>query len=271
MKYPENFYSLSPQEQADWKAWAESSVLTRRKPASAPQKFTETAEWAQMVDRMAILQESARNAPHKPAYQPEHTVITPRGFDADILHNRYLLGGETVFDGASLHNPVLRQTEVTCWYEDVFAPSGHRSALIIGAAGAGKTWGSLAYLNSIARPIFDGQRVNASNAAFITAFRLAEMFNNQKRFQEQLDRLKGKKILMVDDLGAEPSGFRGADFCAYFDNLFAERHMYKLITLITSNATIQTISELYGARFVSRFNDAGSFLETRDSDMRSKG
>jgi hypothetical protein len=189
-------------------------------------------------------------------------------FERDILLNRYLMGGSTIYDEASLANPGLRNTEVIRWYREVFKTSHFKAALVIGGPGSGKTWGTLAYMNSLTTCKGNGSKVEWADSLFLTAFRLSEMFHNQKKFQDKLDELIQKKYLLIDDLGAEPSGFRGSDFIAYFDYLFSERYKFKRYTFLTSNATKEDIKAVYGERFVSRFNETGSFLETTDKDMR---
>lgn len=188
-------------------------------------------------------------------------------FERDILLNRYLMGGSTIYDDASLANPGLRNTEVVRWFREIFKTSHFKAALVIGGPGSGKTWGTLAYMNSLTT-CKGGARVEWSDSMFLTAFRLSEMFHNQKKFQDKLDELIQKKYLLIDDLGAEPSGFRGSDFIAYFDYLFSERHKFKRYTFLTSNATKEEVKDVYGERFISRFNETGSFLETTQQDMR---
>lgn len=188
-------------------------------------------------------------------------------FERDILLNRYLMGGSTIYDDASLANPGLRNTEVIKWYREIFRLSHKQAALVIGGPGSGKTWGTLAYMNSLTS-CRGKVTIEWSDSMFLTAFRLSEMFHNQKKFQADLDELLRKKYLLIDDLGAEPSGFRGSDFIAYFDYLFSERHKFRRFTFLTSNATKEEIKTVYGERFVSRFNETGSFKETTDEDMR---
>ena len=232
------------------------------------EKLTESEHWAKIRQRSEQMAEMARlNPPGQVVWTPP---IEPRGIQRHILHNQFLMGGSTAFDNASLLYPQLIQTEVIRWLEDKFIPGDRRAALLLGDTGTGKTWGAIAYLNAVSKLYFRDQIVSGSNSAFITAFRLAEMFANQKKFQEALAEIIHKDNLLIDDLGAEPSGYRGADFVAYFDHIFSERHMHKRRTIITSNATKAQIREVYGARFTSRFNDIGAILETRAKDMRGE-
>lgn len=240
---------LSDTAYQDWINWVESPIQHVEKQEKG------TGNLAETLARIDVLRQTAKAAP--PPEPPDY-------FARDVLLNQYLMGGSTRFDDASLANPNLIDTEVIHWFKSIQS----KVALIIGGPGAGKTWGTLAWMNSLATAR-GGNKVEYADAAFITAFRLSEMFHNQKKFQIQLDEILQKRHLLIDDLGAEPSGFRGADFVAYFDYLFSERHRFRRSTFITSNATRETIKSVYGDRFISRFNEVGNFLETTQKDMRA--
>jgi len=241
---------LSDEQAQDWIESIESPIQ------HVQQKTEKVDKLSDLLVRVDILRQNA-----KPATPPE----PPDYFARDILLNQYLLGGSTEFDEASLHHPRLRETMVIRSLRAVRP----RVALVIGEPGSGKTWGTLAYMNSLAKA--KGVcKVEYADAAFVTAFRVSEMFHNSKKFHAELDELLKKKHLLIDDLGAEPAGFRGDDFVAYFDYLFSERHKFRRSTFITSNATIEGIKKMYGSRFTSRFNENGSLIETTEADMRGK-
>lgn len=249
------------QEQAfDWLKSVEVPVDYAQK------KREDIDSMAIIMERCELLRRTVKSLP--PPEPPDH-------FARDILLNQYLMGGSTSFDEASLHSPKLKRTQVI---RDLMALRP-RVALIIGEPGSGKSWGTLAYMNSLSTARGIG-KVEYSNSAFVTAFKLSEMVNNQKRFHIQLDELLKTKYLLIDDLGAEPSGFRGSDFIAYFDYLFSERHKFRRSTFITSNATVDDsmdkngvalsgLKSVYGGRFISRFNEIGILIETADNDMRA--
>lgn len=241
---------LSDAAYQDWINWVESPVQHVEKQQK------DTGNIAQTLARIDALRQTAKAAP--PPEPPDY-------FARDILLNQYLMNGSTVFDDASLSNPDLKDTEVIHWFKAIQP----KVALVIGGAGAGKTWGTLAWMNSLTTARGTG-KVEYADSAFITAFRLSELFHNSKKkdYQAEMDELLKKRHLLIDDLGAEPSGFRGADFIAYFDYLFSERHRFRRSTFITSNATRETIKSVYGDRFISRFNEVGNFIETTGKDMR---
>lgn len=191
-----------------------------------------------------------------------------RRFQRDILVNQFLLGGSTRDDEASFNNPNLKKTGALAWFLDIFRHSEKQAALVIGEKGAGKTWAALAYMNSVTRVTGSLSKLTHADAMFVTAFKLAEWFHNSRKWENKLDEVIRKKHLLIDDLGAEPSGFRGSDFIAFFDYLFSERHKFRRHTYITSNATVDQIRELYGDRFVSRFNETGLRYETAGPDLR---
>jgi hypothetical protein len=210
----------------------------------------------------------------------EHAIVRDR------LTVQWLMGGKsTIYDNASLHHPGLIETQVIKWLTGDFHLLRHRAGLLLGSCGSGKTWGMVAYGISRMRVDFSmSGAVKNCSGQFITAYRLSEMLHNQRKFQDQLDELLRKQVLLVDDLGTEPRGYKGEDFQAHFGHLFSERHKSGKITLITSNATVTDteikdsagnvlevvpgIRTLYGQRFVSRFNEFGAFFESTDPDFR---
>lgn len=236
------------------------------RPKSDPQRFTESEEWQKICDGFSRAVARAKDQPF-----PAGKAHGQTPFELDIAHNRFLLGGQTIFDGASFHNPAFRETEASRWFLTEFRNAGRRSALLLGNPGSGKTWACLAHANSLAKVNRRGLEIVGSNARFVTAFDLAELFHNsrKKAADEHLEDIKRSKVLIVDDLGAEPAGFRGSDFVAYFDRLFSDRHMHMKTTLITSNASKAQIIDLYGSRFTSRFNDCGLIFESKEGDFRN--
>ncbi|MCE3234042.1 MAG: IstB-like binding protein [Vampirovibrio sp.] len=233
--------------------------------ASMPKpKEDRTETGAAVLAKHRIPERIAELAAKANAGQDE-TLTDEDKYRRDILLNRYLMGGSSIYDEASLYNPALQETDVLRWLK-AMRP---RVALVIGSPGSGKTWGTLAYMNSLTTARGNGSKVEWSDSLFIPAFRLSEMFHNQKKFQSELDEILKKKHLLIDDLGAEPSGFRGSDFIAYFDYLFSERHKFRRCTFLTSNAkTTEEIRSIYGERFASRFSEVGCFYETAQGDLR---
>lgn len=201
-------------------------------------------------------------------------------FQRDILHNRYLLKAETDLDGASMHNPNFRETDIWkhLWHE--FRPGHFRNLLLIGDTGNGKTFAAITYINTIAEVRIEVNRVQQSNALFVKPYRICEMLADQKRWFDELREIRRTRILMIDDLGTEPTGFKGADFVAFVDDMFDERSKRpNLITIFTSNGTVESVKDgngnikpgirdLYGDRFASRFGGNGYYYESKGVDLR---
>lgn len=199
--------------------------------------------------------------PPKTTYQlVEQSRLSP--FEREKQFISSLMGGESIFNEASFLCPGFFETQVTKFLADTFHPSGKRTGILLGSPGAGKTFACIAYL---ARE--QAYQVHQS-AAFITAYDLGYLIS-KKNF-EALEKLAAKKWLLLDDLGTEAGGFKGRDTVAHFENLFSERHRKLKRTLITSNANMEQIKEIYGERFISRLREIGMVFETADSDYRGK-
>lgn len=233
------------------------SKPTENKPVEKPDRFREVMERA-----AAFGQKLKANPP-----APKEGLLTP--FERDVLHTRHIMGGPTVHDTASYHNPNLRQTETTRWLVNEFMPSGMHFALILGNPGAGKTFGALAYVNRIAQVEVNVGKIQRTNARYVHAYRLAEMISEHRKFRHELDDLtRGCGVLMLDDLGTEPEGWKGKDFDRHFGYLIDERYKFRKKTIITSNTTLDKFNALYGEAVTSRFAQVGMFLETQDPDLR---
>lgn len=189
-------------------------------------------------------------------------------FQRDVLHTQYLLGGSTEFDRASYWNPETQGTQAAQWMRDIFHPNGYRFALLFGGVGSGKTWAALAWLNLAAQFEINCGRVQRSNAAFIHAYRLAQMVSDQKTYGKELESLIRKPILLIDELGAEPAGFRGADFLAHLEYMVNQRHSFKVKTVITTNMSPEDFKTVYGTRITSRISEVGKSFQTTDGDFR---
>lgn len=249
------------------------------RPTKAPKSGTDPVRWMMrearpkdgaLTEALAKCEAMIQRKRQEPPVENTEGGLTQ--LERDVLHNRLLLGGETLLDEASFQNPDLRQTETIRWFLNSFIPSGSQFAVVMGGAGSGKTFGALAYINRIAKVEMGiGQKIQKTNAAYVHAYRLYEMISDRKKHGEKLDEItRNVGILLIDDLGTEPTGFRGGDFLAHFEYLIGERHKFRKKTIMTSNTTSEDFKELYGERIVSRFNEIGLFLETKDPDMRKE-
>lgn len=205
------------------------------------------------------------------ANPPEVKINGLSPFELDVLHNRYLLGGETLLDRASYHNPEVVQTDIMQWLVNTFLPSGMHFAVLLGEQGAGKTYGALAYMNRIAKIDVKVCKIQYSNSIYIHAYKLSEYIHNPKKYDDELKKLISCGVLMLDDLGCEPVGYRGKDFEAHFGYLIGERHKFRKKTIITSNATPNDLRELYGDRVISRLMEVGLLFQSKQEDMRRAG
>lgn len=124
-----------------------------------------------------------------------------------------------------------------------------RALIIGGAPGTGKT---VAAASILLRN--DGIMVSSSDL--------------QKRFLDdgELMKLRTKRILVLDDLGAE---HRGDFFMAGFDALINARYAGNRALIATTNLSSPDFREIYGARIYSRCREWGSFSQLKGTDLRS--
>jgi len=177
---------------------------------------------------------------------------------------RLMTGGHG-FDGVKLDYP----SKATKFLGNEFHRSNRRAALLLGVPGCGKTWAAVAYAASITNPVITLGKVQHVDSLLVTAPELFEMIQDKTGYYRQkLEAVRNRRILVIDDLGAEPGGYKGGDFAAYFDGLFDQRYRRRLITLITTNANKEDIARIYGERFLSRFNDIGRYYESDDASFR---
>lgn len=196
----------------------------------------------------------------KPDYVPPPP---PPSWLEDERKTIALMGYSSVYAKAVWSDPDrCWQTDIVTWLKYEYDPSGKPNALILGGTGSGKTWGAVAYVSHKAS-IYQ----EYLNAEFITAYKIGEYLS--RRNYSALDRLEQVRLLLVDDLGAEASAFRGDDFVAHFSNLFATRHAHGRKTIITSNGDIESIKAIYGDRFISRFRESGMVYISDGDDMRA--
>lgn len=188
--------------------------------------------------------------------------------DRDYEISALLMGLDNRFSQVSLYAENLVQTSVLRYFRDEFPYLDKRNCLVLGGTGSGKTFGVIGYVAQRANLKVYRDQTKSIDAKFITAYKLSELLY-RKDF-DKLDKLETVNYLIVDDLGAEPEGYKGKDFIAHFENLFTTRHMFGRATLITSNCKPEDIANQYGERFVSRFRETGDIFVSTDGDLRKR-
>ena len=196
----------------------------------------------------------------------------------DIAHNQFLMGGSTLLDYASYHWDGFQTTEISRQLKELY---GHGEAkhfaLLCGDVESGKTFAAMAHVNKMANKHFGhGFKLQKTNAMFVTAFDLARMVATRK--YDTLQELKMTGILLIDDAGTEPTGYKGADFIAEFEAIISYRHQRpRLKTLITTNLEpssedpeVKTFASVYGNRVLSRIAQVGVVLSTNETGLRRK-
>lgn len=193
-------------------------------------------------------------------------------YERDLSHIRFLLGGSSIYDGASPHNSEgFRETTVTLWLHKHYGKGIDKPfALLTGGAGCGKTFGTIAHVLKISAPRFDFLgKIQQTNAAFVGAYDLSQLVLNRRT--QTLSELRDKSILILDDIGTEPSaGFKGSDFLAEFEALITHRHKHKKRTIITTNFEPGPFFQLYGERIASRVKELGVVMTNGEEDMRGR-
>jgi DNA replication protein DnaC len=214
-------------------------------------------------------------------------------YELDRRHNRYLLGIRSAveegqepsrfsgFDEASFDHPEFRENQLV---RDLRAYYGRGQAkpllLLCGGTGEGKTFISLAWANRLAKVERDFLgNIQSTNVKFITAYDLTMLIAGKKFSDIEDYRTAG--ILILDDVGGEPTGYKGADFSAELNAIVTYRDFHRKPTLITTNhnaALLKTpdgqqvpgFFEVYGERIRSRFHKSGVVLTAAEGDMRRK-
>ncbi len=185
-------------------------------------------------------------------YMREHTF---EKFDMSLF------AGQKSDDGR-----VLKVMQIVCDSALTFAETfdvSHDNLLLLGNAGTGKTFVSSCIAN---RALERGKSVY-----YQTAFRLFEIFENSKFGKGDEDAAEIVKyvydvdLLIIDDLGTEfTTQFTSA---ALFDIINARITAGKS-TIISTNLSFETLSEVYSNRITSRFMGEYKILQTLGEDIR---
>ena len=140
----------------------------------------------------------------------------------------------------------------------------HRSILFYGRPGLGKTFLS----GCIAKELLD----TCHAVVYFSAVQLFELFS-KTRFKDdeedglQTDAIRDADLLIIDDLGTEtPTAYT----LGRFFSLINERLLAGKATIISTNLSLNALSERYDERSASRILSAYTLLPLTGDDLRIK-
>ncbi len=142
-------------------------------------------------------------------------------------------------------------------------PNEHRSILMTGKTGLGKTHLSLAIANAAVKC---GLGVVYSSAQHLVSELENEHFSNAK-CDDALKKYCGCDFLIIDDLGAE---FITQFSVSAIGNIVNERLLRDLPTIINTNLSLSEIKEKYSERTASRIFGCYEKLKFVGKDIRIK-
>lgn len=143
------------------------------------------------------------------------------------------------------------------WLSD---PNGTSGLMLMGLYGNGKTTLAKAIMWLIGyvseRQEGFSKRINAT---FMTAKNICRLCAASEKFKEQYDEyddLFRERILIIDDLGEEPSEVMvyGMIHTPIID-LICERYAQRRMTIITTNLDVDDLKAKYGERVYDRFTE----------------
>lgn len=170
-----------------------------------------------------------------------------------------------IFRGASFHNPETYETESLVYLRDTFPAYGFPNVVLLGDTGAGKSYAGVCYM------VQHGQYSEPWKkfcGRYVKAYDLWRMADTKDTKAQR--EMEDTPILMIDDLGTEPGGFKGSDFGAYFEFLYIQRYERRKPTIVTTNATLKEFMDVYGARIEDRARDHGKIFQTAEASRRAK-
>lgn len=212
---------------------------------------------------MALRRAMNYTPPQKAIYDPrlEAEAEKQKRIDQEKRNAAEIMGIDSIYANCSLTDTVLNQQSKALefmrlqWYSE-----SRKNIMLAGPTGRGKTWAMVAY----AATVYPAYAVN-----FVRAYKLSEKVN--RRDFEFTNRLEKMPCVLIDDLGAEPEGFRGSDFTAFLQHLFDVRFESKRQTIFTTNLTPEQVQTNYGKPFVDRFYNSGLVEIIDDKNWREKG
>lgn len=135
-----------------------------------------------------------------------------------------------------------------------------------GAPGGGKTFMSSCIANALIEKQVD---VVYKSAARLFSDYLDYIFNRAESTsaKRELDRVMDAELLIIDDLGTEAIN---QHTISYLFQLVNERGIRGLSTIISTNLTLEEISDLYSKRVSSRIFEGYEMVEFAAEDLRLK-
>lgn len=132
--------------------------------------------------------------------------------------------------------------------------------ILSGEVGCGKTYAAMAFY------------IEKGYGIFIDATELYGLYDMRYK-SEKFDELCGSRImtsrvLIIDDLGAEPDNNQG--YYAFLDMLINKRYADMLTTLITTNLNKKDFKARYPDRIYDRIREWGNFFETPEKSRRGR-
>lgn len=138
-----------------------------------------------------------------------------------------------------------------------FLPMDLTFCLLLGGPGAGKT---VAAVEALAFALREDR-----TARFVRAAEVARLSNWGEEAELLRDELHHAGMLALDDLGSETITDQ---WLSVFHEMIDERYESRRKTVITSNATRETLAKRYGARFADRMRHDGRVFECGDKSLR---
>lgn len=137
--------------------------------------------------------------------------------------------------------------------------------LLCGEPGNGKTTLALA-IKSLVHYIYSNDYEHAKDFVQIQAREICDYAKNKEK---TFKALWHKDMLLIDDLGTEPSEvLHYGNVLNPVIDLLCSRYDRQLFTIITTNLTPQNIREHYGNRVADRFNEMFERIVFRNSSYR---
>lgn len=144
--------------------------------------------------------------------------------------------------------------------------SREEDLLFYGAPGGGKTYMSSCIANALIE-----KQVNVvyKSAARLFGEYLDYIFNraDAAEAKRELDRVSEAELLIIDDLGTEAIN---QHTISYLFQLINERSIRNMRTIISTNLSIEEISEMYSKRVSSRIFEHYEMAEFASEDLRLK-
>lgn len=194
------------------------------------------------------------------SYQVSHDVFieqenTKRAGYAEAEYAKKLVP-DSKYENVSLIE--ASETQVIQYIKTRYIPSGKKNLLLLGGAGAGKTYGAIAYVVS--------KRSNSQ--MLIRGRQLSELLGFSQDKAEKLKKIQSIRYLVIDELKVSGEGTVTPALISLVEDIVSDRHFYGKETLITSNATLSQFESTYGDRVMSRLREDGLIFETTDPDFR---